>query len=82
MGLLIKPSNNMIIAITNNACIKPVAEYINTPNAHPIIRITAMIYNNDLIVRCSFKLKMFSINKRRLVIKGFKFFAFGSEIAT
>jgi len=45
-----RPNKSAIIAITNKACIKPVAEYINTPSAHPIIRITAMIYSNDLIV--------------------------------
>ena len=50
VDLLIKPNSNAIIAITNNACIKPVAEYMNTPNAQPMMRITAMIYNSDLIV--------------------------------
>lgn len=50
VGRLIIPNIKAIIAITNNTCIIPVAEYMNTPNAHPIRRITAMIYNNEFIV--------------------------------
>jgi hypothetical protein len=50
LGLLMNPSINEIMAITSNTWINPVAEYKNTPNAHPIIRITATIYNNDLMV--------------------------------
>jgi hypothetical protein len=38
------------MAITNNTCIMPVAEYKNTPNAHPMSNITAMIYNSEFIV--------------------------------
>jgi len=43
------PNINEMIAITSNTCIIPVAEYINTPKAHPIIRITATIYNNEFM---------------------------------
>jgi hypothetical protein len=50
VGRLITPSSNAIIAITSSAWIKPVAVYANTPIAQPIIRITAIIYNRDLIV--------------------------------
>jgi len=50
VGRLMTPSNNAMIAITSNTCIKPVAEYINTPNAQPMMRITAMIYNNEFMV--------------------------------
>ena len=50
VGLLIKPSTRAIMAITNNTCIMPVAEYKNTPNAHPMSKITAMIYNSEFIV--------------------------------
>lgn len=49
VGLLINPNINEITAITNNTWIKPVAEYINTPRAHPMIRITATIYNNEFM---------------------------------
>jgi hypothetical protein len=50
VGRLINPKINDITAITSNTWISPVAEYINTPNAHPMIRITATIYNNELMV--------------------------------
>jgi hypothetical protein len=50
VGRLMKPSIKAMIAITSNTWIRPVAEYINTPNAQPIIRITAMIYNNEFMV--------------------------------
>jgi hypothetical protein len=39
-----------MIAITNNTCISPAAEYTNTPNAHPMMSITAMIYNSEFMV--------------------------------
>jgi len=44
------PNIKAIIAITNNICIMPVAEYMKTPNAQPISRITAIIYSNEFIV--------------------------------
>jgi len=50
VGLRIMPNSKAIIAITNNICIMPVAEYTNTPNAHPMSNITAMIYNSEFIV--------------------------------
>jgi len=50
VGRLITPNINAITAITNNTCIKPVAEYINTPKAHPTMSITATIYNNEFMV--------------------------------
>ena len=50
VGRLIIPNIKAIIAITNNTCIIPVAEYKNTPNAQPISRITAMIYNSEFIM--------------------------------
>jgi hypothetical protein len=50
VGLLITPKIIAIIAITNNTCIIPVAEYKNTPNAQPISRITATIYNNEFMI--------------------------------
>jgi hypothetical protein len=39
-----------ITAITNKICTMPVAEYINTPKAHPISNITAIIYNNEFMI--------------------------------
>jgi hypothetical protein len=39
-----------MIAITNKIWIKLPAAYANVPIAHPMIRMTAMIYNNDLMV--------------------------------
>jgi len=50
VGRLVMPNTKAIIAITNNTCIIPVAEYINTPNAHPASKIMAIIYNNEFIV--------------------------------
>jgi hypothetical protein len=50
VGRLITPKMIAIIAMTNNTCISPVTEYTNTPNAHPMMRITAMIYNNEFMV--------------------------------
>jgi hypothetical protein len=50
VGRLITASITAIIAITNKICIMPVAEYINTPNAQPIISITAIIYSNEFMV--------------------------------
>ena len=50
VGRLIMPKIKAMIAITNRICIMPVAEYKNTPNAQPISKITAMIYNNEFIV--------------------------------
>jgi hypothetical protein len=44
------PKIKAIMAITNNMCMMPVAEYRNTPNAHPMSSITAMIYNSEFIV--------------------------------
>ena len=49
-ALRIKPKSRAIMAITNNTWIRPVAEYKNTPSAHPIIRITATIYNKPLMM--------------------------------
>jgi hypothetical protein len=46
------PNISEMTAITNNTWIMPVAEYMNTPNAHPMIKITAMIYNNEFMVDC------------------------------
>jgi hypothetical protein len=39
-----------ITAITSNTCIKLPAAAKKNPIAQPIIRITAMIYNNEFIV--------------------------------
>lgn len=50
VGLLIMPNIKAIIAITNNTCIMLPTEYTNTPNAQPISKITAMIYNNEFMV--------------------------------
>jgi hypothetical protein len=50
VGLLIRPKIIAMMAITNNTCISPPTEYINTPNAHPMMRITATIYNNEFMV--------------------------------
>jgi hypothetical protein len=50
VGLLISPKIIAMIAITNSTCINPAAEYTNTPNAQPMIRTTATIYNNELMV--------------------------------
>jgi hypothetical protein len=50
VGRLISPNMMAIIAITNNTWINPPTEYINTPSAHPITRITATIYNNEFMV--------------------------------
>ena len=50
VGLRIMPNIKAIIAITNNMCIMLPTEYTNTPNAHPISNITAMIYNNEFMV--------------------------------
>jgi hypothetical protein len=50
VGLLISPKITAMIAITNSTCISPAAEYTNTPIAHPIIRTTATIYNNEFMV--------------------------------
>jgi hypothetical protein len=50
VGLLITPNNNEIIAITSNTWMIPPAEYMKKPKAHPIIRITAIIYNNEFMV--------------------------------
>jgi hypothetical protein len=49
---LINPNIRAITAITNSTCINPVAEYAKVPIAHPMIRITAMIYNSDLMILC------------------------------
>ena len=49
------PKIKDMIAITSSTWIMPVAEYINTPKAHPMIRITAMIYNSEFMADC-FKL--------------------------
>jgi hypothetical protein len=50
VGRLISPNIMAMIAITKSTWINPPTEYINTPNAHPIIRITATIYNNEFMV--------------------------------
>ena len=50
VGLRMRPKIKAITAITNKTCIMPVAEYKNTPNAHPMSKITAMIYNSEFIV--------------------------------
>jgi hypothetical protein len=52
VGLLRRPKITAIIAKTNSACINPPAENINTPNAHPIMRITATIYINEFMIEC------------------------------
>jgi len=39
-----------MIAITNKMWINPPAAYANVPIAHPIIRITAIMYKIDLMV--------------------------------
>jgi hypothetical protein len=44
------PNKNAITAITNSTCIRLPAAVKNTPIAQPIMRMTAMIYNNEFIV--------------------------------
>jgi len=39
-----------IIAMTSNIWIKPPAEAIKKPNAHPMSRMTAMIYNSEFMM--------------------------------
>jgi hypothetical protein len=58
VGLLISPKIMAMIAITNSTCISPAAEYTNTPSAHPMMRTTATIYNNEFIIG-SFSYTMF-----------------------
>jgi hypothetical protein len=48
---LIKPSNSEIIAITSKTCMMLPACHTNAPNNHPITKITAMMYNNDLMIK-------------------------------
>ena len=45
---------NKIIAITSNACMRPPVTWkANMPNSHPMIRITAMMYNK-FPINCRF----------------------------
>jgi len=44
------PNITAIIAMTNNTWIIPPTEYINTPNAHPMMSITAIIYNSEFMM--------------------------------
>ena len=50
VGLLISPNMIAMMAISNNTWISPVTEYTNPPNAHPMMRITATIYNNEFMI--------------------------------
>ena len=50
VGRLIIPNKSAIIAITNSMCMMPVREYTNTPNAHPMSKITAMIYSSEFMI--------------------------------
>jgi hypothetical protein len=50
VGLLISPSNREIIAITNKMLIKPPTVVKKKPIAHPITRMTAMMYNNEFMI--------------------------------
>jgi hypothetical protein len=43
------PKNIATIAIISNKCIKLPTVVKNTPIAHPIIRITAITYNNEFM---------------------------------
>jgi hypothetical protein len=45
-----KPSTTAMIAITNRIWIKLPAAYAKVPIAQPITRMTAMIYNSDLMM--------------------------------
>ena len=42
-------------------CIREPALYTNAPNIHPISRMTAMTYNNDLIKKCLFTNRLINI---------------------
>jgi hypothetical protein len=44
------PNSTAIIAITSNTCIKLPTEVKNTPIAHPISRITAIIYSSEFMI--------------------------------
>ena len=50
VGRLMMPNKSAIMAITNKICMMPVREYTKTPNAHPMSKITAMIYNSEFII--------------------------------
>ena len=50
VGLRIMPNIIAITAITNNTCIRLPAAIKNTPIAQPIIRITAIMYNNEFMI--------------------------------
>jgi hypothetical protein len=50
VGLRMTPNKNAITAITNSTCIRLPAAVKNTPIAQPMMRITAIIYNNEFMV--------------------------------
>jgi hypothetical protein len=49
---LITPNRSAIIAITSKMWIRLPTDVRNTPIAHPIIRMTAMIYKSEFIILC------------------------------
>jgi len=49
VGRLMRPSNNEMTAITSKIWIKPPTVVKKKPIAHPITRMTAMIYNNEFM---------------------------------
>jgi hypothetical protein len=51
-ALLITPNNKAITAITNKMCIRLPAWLKKKPKTHPIIKITAIMYNKPLITLC------------------------------
>lgn len=72
VGLLMRPKIIAMMAITSSTCISPPTEYINTPNAHPMMRITATIYNNEFMVDVfSGYLLMLFIKNKSVIIKMF-----------
>jgi hypothetical protein len=44
------PNKKAIIAITSNTCIRLPTVVKKKPIAHPITRITAIIYNNEFMI--------------------------------
>ena len=66
--LLIIPNNKAMIAITSSMCIKPAAEYANTPINQPTIK-TKAIRNNIVLIT-----KVFWLNPKTIMpVEGHNF---------
>jgi hypothetical protein len=50
VGRLIRPSSSDITAMTSSIWIKPPTVVKKKPIAHPITRMTAMMYNNEFMI--------------------------------